>query len=328
MLTTCPECKTTFRIGQAHLDARRGLVRCGHCGDVFNAYDSLLPEIETPPPEASHAPEPRIWPDETAPIHEVERTDAGHWQPEPVAADAGWQAAPEPWPEPAAPAEPAWEAREYEAVAAATDPDAEPPLPDAAAVAGPETEPATEAAETESSEDILLSELPTAGKAAGRAAWKGLAYVILALLLVVLFLGQLVYFLRGEIVSHQPQWRPWLESACEPIGCRVPLARDLDKVRIEWSALETDPEQPAHARLRISLVNRSNAEQAWPHLLLKLTNAKNAPLAQRAFAPADYRPKAGDPAYGLRPMSEHEFVLDLDLAAVAAAGYEVRLHYP
>ncbi len=49
MLTTCPECRTTFRVTQDHLGLRRGLVRCGHCGVVFNAYDSLLAELVAPP---------------------------------------------------------------------------------------------------------------------------------------------------------------------------------------------------------------------------------------------------------------------------------------
>lgn len=58
MQTTCPECRTTFRVNQDDLGARRGLVRCGHCNAVFNAYDTLLPELETPP--ADGLPEPRV----------------------------------------------------------------------------------------------------------------------------------------------------------------------------------------------------------------------------------------------------------------------------
>lgn len=51
MQTTCPECGTTFRVYQAQLGLRRGLVRCGHCNAVFNAYDTLQPELEEAPPE-------------------------------------------------------------------------------------------------------------------------------------------------------------------------------------------------------------------------------------------------------------------------------------
>lgn len=40
--TTCPACGTIFRVTQAQLDLRQGLVRCGQCRFVFNAIDSLL----------------------------------------------------------------------------------------------------------------------------------------------------------------------------------------------------------------------------------------------------------------------------------------------
>lgn len=49
MLTTCPACRTTFRLGQEQLEARGGRVRCVRCQAVFDARASLSPE----PPEAS-----------------------------------------------------------------------------------------------------------------------------------------------------------------------------------------------------------------------------------------------------------------------------------
>jgi predicted Zn finger-like uncharacterized protein len=58
MQTTCPECRTTYRIAQAQLSLRRGLVRCGHCNAVFNAYDSLLPDLGA----ETDAPAPRFDP--------------------------------------------------------------------------------------------------------------------------------------------------------------------------------------------------------------------------------------------------------------------------
>lgn len=46
LATRCPFCETVFRIQPAHLAARRGLVRCGHCQEAFDASGSLyeLPE--------------------------------------------------------------------------------------------------------------------------------------------------------------------------------------------------------------------------------------------------------------------------------------------
>lgn len=349
MLTTCPECHTTFRVGQPHLAARQGMVRCGNCAAVFNAYDTLLPEFETPPGENTGPAESETWSADGSDRSSIEQPSHVSEERTPeFAPDASWEesglagaspdefheefSAPpevsddgsEPgdgWEQPGLPSdEPGDWPEEYEAG-----------QEEDVVTIGEASEPQVAPSSTveESTDEILLSELPNRRKAvSSRVVWKRLGYGVLSLLLALLFLGQLVYFLRGEIVSRQPEWRTGLEGACEVVGCRIPLARDLKLLRIESSSLETDPEQPAHARLRISLVNRSNAEQTWPHLILKLTDAKNAPLAQKAFSPAEYRPKDGKPAYGVRPMSEQELTVDLDLAAIEAAGYEVRLHYP
>ncbi|RFU45768.1 zinc-ribbon and DUF3426 domain-containing protein [Paraburkholderia sp. DHOC27] len=45
LATRCPFCETVFRLQPAHLALRRGLVRCGHCNEVFDASSSLY-EIE------------------------------------------------------------------------------------------------------------------------------------------------------------------------------------------------------------------------------------------------------------------------------------------
>jgi predicted Zn finger-like uncharacterized protein len=51
MITRCPECATAFHVSQAQLDARAGQVRCGHCGEVFDALAFL--ELEEAPPIVS-----------------------------------------------------------------------------------------------------------------------------------------------------------------------------------------------------------------------------------------------------------------------------------
>src|SRR5512137_2145588 len=40
-ITKCPVCGTRFKVTGAQLDAHDGLVRCGHCQDVFDARKYL-----------------------------------------------------------------------------------------------------------------------------------------------------------------------------------------------------------------------------------------------------------------------------------------------
>jgi predicted Zn finger-like uncharacterized protein len=58
LATQCPHCRTTFRVAQDQLKLRAGLVRCGHCKEIFNGIEHLLPPTAklqpagTPPPVA------------------------------------------------------------------------------------------------------------------------------------------------------------------------------------------------------------------------------------------------------------------------------------
>lgn len=310
MLTACPECRTTFRVGQAQLDAKRGLVRCGHCNAVFNAYDALLPEIAIPPaeeaepvkPASGQAPKPVIEPSSERLEPRIDLDfELPKFEPEP------------------------------------------PPLPTARPVAAkPElvadlaayrTEPALDDVEpmptwlalAERADDVLLSELPVTERPSGLARFgRGLLLVLLTLSFVL----QLVYFGRSELASWHPMLRPYLEAACVPLHCAVPLPRDRDVLRVESSSLETDPESPANARLRVAFSNRAERTMAWPHMVLTLTDLRDKALAQRVFTPRDYLAGKALGKPGIAPSQEYEVWLDLNLGGLSAAGYRVALEYP
>ncbi|RQR59271.1 DUF3426 domain-containing protein [Burkholderia sp. Bp9126] len=56
LATRCPHCNTVFRLQQEQLVLHGGLVRCGHCRQVFDAADSLVRE-HAPQPESALAGE-------------------------------------------------------------------------------------------------------------------------------------------------------------------------------------------------------------------------------------------------------------------------------
>ncbi len=300
MQTSCPECRTTFRVTQAHLGLRRGLVRCGQCNAVFNAYDTLLPELEEPPilprtpmldalSDNATLPELTLpdWPDQTATYPDL--------------------SIPEPTESPAPP-------NQTEAI-----------VPDQEADRA-EEDPAAEAAD--SPEAILLSELPTRKIARPALTWKRLAYGLASLALLWLLAMQLALFLRADLVALAPASRPALESLCAPLGCEVPLPRQLTNQAISASNLEHDPEQKARVRLTLLLSNRTGQTQAWPQLSLTLTDVRESPVAQKLFPPASYLPKGTKIVEGIADRGEQEIRLDLDIGNLAATGYALSLVYP
>jgi predicted Zn finger-like uncharacterized protein len=293
MLTTCPECRTTFRVTQAHLGLRRGLVRCGHCRVVFNAYDSLLAELVAPPHEPDTIADATAFAGETSSEGEVPELPVELQAPEPPAKS---------------PSE----------------------LPPRLRLELPSEAPAPPPpAVKETSESILLSELPTrrvkAAAPAGRL--RLFLQVLAALFLGGLLLLQLLIFLRADLAAALPAARPLLQLLCRPLDCVVPLPRQLDKTAIAASSLEHDAENKSRARLTLLLANRSGQAQTWPYIVLSLTDVRDNPVAQRVFSPREYLVKGTRREAGMPAGAEQEIRLDLDTGTLEATGYALDLAY-
>jgi predicted Zn finger-like uncharacterized protein len=302
MQTSCPECRTAFRVSQDQLGLRRGLVRCGKCNAVFNAYDTLLAELEEPPATTAFS---------GAPAHD---------------ALAGGTFPPEPSPP-----------RVDDAILSSPFDSAASTLAGEAAAQGPveSIEPDATAGDAvtptvgETSESILLSELPN--RKAGKPAlprWQAVLYALASLSLGAGLALQSAYFLRAELVSAWPGSRPMLELLCRIPGCQVPLPRQLDKQAIAAANLEHDPEQKSRVRLTFLLVNRTGQAQAWPHVSLTLTDVREAPVARKLFPPERYLPQGALLRAGMAKGSEREVRLELDIGNLAATGFALGLVYP
>ena len=51
MITRCPECATAFRITSEQIQVRQGRVRCGHCGEIFDAMATMESDEESDFPQ-------------------------------------------------------------------------------------------------------------------------------------------------------------------------------------------------------------------------------------------------------------------------------------
>jgi len=60
MITTCPACRTAFRVTQEQLAAREGRVRCGKCATIFDAREVLQTELAEFAPESGDQPEDQL----------------------------------------------------------------------------------------------------------------------------------------------------------------------------------------------------------------------------------------------------------------------------
>lgn len=354
--TTCPQCASVFHIGMDQLDAARGWVQCSVCGAAFDARLSLLmedgsplPLVEPEPIEAPPLPEavPPIADEapEAMPVTDREETP-GEAAPETTANAEDAEAAERPL---------GIAQREVSLDLPSIiliDPDmtaSDDPGPIPQIYPAPASRPATPAHSPAQAEPAARIEYATPLPGAPRMLsasrrTKAWVWITASVLLLALLLAQTAYFLRDTLVSQLPQTRPAFEQACAALGCTLSLPKNLGQLQIIGSDLQTeapargtpagapplrsDP-SAASGRLKLTLTlgNRAGHAQAWPVLLLTLTDQRERPLARRSFAPSEYLDDPQRIAAGIPPRSEQPLSLPLNVSGMAPMGFDLQLSY-
>jgi predicted Zn finger-like uncharacterized protein len=359
--TTCPNCASVFRLGEDQLGAAQGWVQCSVCGTAFDARPSLLladgsplppPEpVEAAPPQPVAAIEPEAA--GAAPVAAVE-SRPGEETPETVPA-ASDTTATEP-PRGIAQRETAFDLDSIILI----DPDI--PVPDEPgplpqippsrssypppppAQPAPPAKPASTKARPTARADYAPPMPDRRRRPAPLPRLQPWMWGVASALLAAVLLAQTLYFLRDALVSRLPQTRPAFEQACAALGCTLSLPKNLAQLQIVGSDLQTeapargtpagapllrsDP-SAANGRLKLTLTlgNRAGEAQAWPVLVLTLTDQRNRPLARRSFAPSEYLGDSSRIAAGIPPRSEQILSLPLTVRGPAPMGFDLQLSY-
>ncbi|MBP8169987.1 MAG: zinc-ribbon domain-containing protein [Azonexus sp.] len=354
MRTRCPVCSTIFRVTSEQLRLKAGKVRCGHCQSVFNAFDEFLEDapapadvsiksevvaLTEPPSEVFHAslnptlPEPEF----SAPVEE-----------EPLATATSFPAEPTEETELAEPeiaevvTEEVQPAQERLREALPEMPLSEIPVADEeqAELPAPRLETPEESTSAAREAGLVaareLNDAPGYNRwAAGTLTGSGLGafegdtqqrsvwpFVTVALLLLLVLLGQLLHHFRTDLVSR---W-PTAAALYELVAVDVPLPRNSDLVTIETSDLQSDNARGLFV-LQASLHNRASYPQAWPALELTLTDTNDTVVSRRVLMDADYLPPAINSA-AFPANGETAIKLWIEAKNIGAAGYRLYVFYP
>ena len=345
--TTCTHCDSLFLLTDEQLDAAQGWAQCSVCGGAFNARSTLASETGEPLPVEPIAPELGI---ATPPEAETAIADPTPGEtPQVKAQDADPTSMPE--------VAPVTQLAGIEARAEQTpltsiiliDPDAEVtddygPLPvfnatpeieggtqDAESIYGPKYQ--APVAEPKPDKPIFTpppqyGSTPSTRRISRKSS--RLATVLWSLLSLVLLVAvalQLAYFLRDYIALKIPAARPALEAACAQIGCSLSLPKNAALIQIIGSDLQAEPTNADLLTLKLTLGNRAPYTQAWPVIVLTLTDAKDQPQARRSFAPSEYLADQKLLPLGIPAQSEHSLSLPLQVRNVPRAGFRLETTY-
>lgn len=266
LITRCPACRTIFKVAPDQLKISEGWVRCGQCGEVFDAQANLLVEQEPPVLEQVVA---------------TESEDSSRSEPyfEPLPELTAQVAEPKPAAEVEPLTMPVPQEMDFQAD----------PTPAAAAAYATASTPPSDSSDTHEVDDFSFIPKQTVWHHPLMRAALGL----LLLLLGLVFALQMVVHERDRIAAHQPQLRPWLETLCEHLECEIKPLRQIESIVILDSAFSK--QQDNLYRLSLTLKNQARVDLAMPAIELSLTDALDQPMLRRVLTPAEL----GLPADGI-----------------------------
>jgi len=163
-------------------------------------------------------------------------------------------------------------------------------------------------------------------------------------LLSLLVLAQLFYLTRHGLALQLAKLPPTLQEPglktfkiidgwlCQQLPCEDIALRDFSAWAIELANLKINPPAKSGSEvtgiLELQIRNKLDAYVAWPHILLSITDANDAVVAEKLLSPKEWLPEndAFTADKGLRGPSEVSSNVFMSLPN-AAAGFRVRLLY-
>jgi predicted Zn finger-like uncharacterized protein len=288
MYVACPSCKALYAISADQLKLADGRVRCSQCRTTFNAAHAVFDD-----PRQALAFE---YPLEEQLLKEIDdlvdraldqvSTAAETPSPPGVAEDEAAQAARAP-------------AAKVEPVGLRLDMDyyAQPAAAEFVA-----TEDSHEHL-YELSESLLFDDEPVHHR---RTSWGPVAAT---LLLTLALAAQYGWWDRNRL-AQVAALRPVLEWLCQPLGCDLPLRRDLARVEMVGREVRDHPQVADALLVSAAFVNRAPYPQAYPVLQISFSDVSGTPVAVRRFMPEEYLHDK-NPARGMAPGEETLVMLEV-----------------
>jgi len=276
--TRCPACETVFKVVPDQLKLSDGWVRCGHCGDVFDA-SLTLELLDKPARKPAPAPVP-------APV-------AGPPKAQARGGRTGESSGTLPKTDPDFAEELKRFARDAptappRAAKRALAPDASLGLAAAQALVDP-ADPVPLRSKRGTKERSKPA-APEPGfvrqgrrKAFWRSPWMRAVRVCTAVLLAVLLLAQWALQERNPLAAQYPAALPLLTQLCRPLACQLGPVLDIESVVIDSSQLVRS--QGNAYTFEMVLKNSAPVAVAAPALELSLTDAGERVIARRVFLP-------------------------------------------
>jgi predicted Zn finger-like uncharacterized protein len=143
--------------------------------------------------------------------------------------------------------------------------------------------------------------------------------------LALSLLGQIAYAKR-EPLLEDARVRPWIDMACETLGCRLPLRHDPARLALLSRDIRPHPSVPNALIISASLRNDAAFAQAFPDVDIVLSDLDENRIAMRRFHPQEYIGDARTIAAGMAPGSNAALVFEVADPGKNAVAFEFKFH--
>lgn len=154
-----------------------------------------------------------------------------------------------------------------------------------------------------------------------------LAWFFLVLLALAGLAGQYVWFHFDEL-ARQDQYRPWFQSICPMIDCKVPSKVDITQLKSSNLVVRSHPEFKGALVVDAIIYNRAAFSQPFPLLELRFADPSGQLIASRRFKPAEYLSGEIAGKEEMPPQTPIHIALDILDPGAKAVNYSLSFRSP
>jgi predicted Zn finger-like uncharacterized protein len=256
MQTQCPHCETRFRITEIQISIADGLVRCGVCTEVFNAYEFASQQDYQP-----SLLNGEILPEQESVIN-ISRTaftDTDQHHDNSISDDNEIQV-------------------------------------DNQSLNFVELDTAEESSKepfdslNEPRNESLAYVVPESLRdAQSRSMFSTLLWSAGILFFTATLFIEYVWFNRDQF-NHVPELQAWTEKLCQHIQCKSISMRDPSKIELITRNVYSHPNEKNALMVNLTMKNNADFAQPYPVMQIDFSDIRGGTVAARRFLPAEYLP--------------------------------------
>jgi predicted Zn finger-like uncharacterized protein len=342
LLTRCPACATLYRVVPDQLRISEGWVKCGQCGDIFDASKHLI-EAECEPEQLQNQEEGGATTKQAPALPDAEQSSVEAFDGDvsgPMAiadqevhtpsvflgVDAAW-------------AKPILDTDQLPGSATIATPD----LPESLSAKNNSADPepmqlrwddallAPDSPPCSSSDSLVgvVSASFLTRSAEGsfwQKTWVKVSLWCAAVALCLLFLGQWVHLERDRLAAQHPELKPALTTFCELAQCQLAALKRIESLSVD--SVGFNELGQGRYRLSFSVRNSGALTLAFPLAELTLTDGQDQAVFRRVFSAAELGTEGMTIASGVEWPVLVTLHVPSEPSAVRVLGYRLLVFYP